>query len=91
MAYGPWTVNHGPWAVGAIGGLNERGWLGGLEAPRRQKDPPGPKSKMKAWGLVRWKFAKEANDSRIWPEAINGHWNGLWHKSHRTPKGANWP
>ncbi|MBW0508447.1 hypothetical protein O181_048162 [Austropuccinia psidii MF-1] len=25
--------------------------LGGLEAPRRQKDPLGPKSKMKAWGV----------------------------------------
>ncbi|MBW0521174.1 hypothetical protein O181_060889, partial [Austropuccinia psidii MF-1] len=42
-------------------------WLGGLEAPRRQKDPPGPKSKTKAWGLVIWKLAKEANDGRIWP------------------------
>ncbi|MBW0558074.1 hypothetical protein O181_097789 [Austropuccinia psidii MF-1] len=58
---------------------NERGWLGGLEAPRRQKDPPGPKSKMKAWGLVRWKLAKEANDGRICP---NGH---------KAPKGTNWP
>ncbi|MBW0549283.1 hypothetical protein O181_088998 [Austropuccinia psidii MF-1] len=27
---------------------------------------------MKAWGLVRWKLAKEANDGRIWPEDIEG-------------------
>ncbi|MBW0532086.1 hypothetical protein O181_071801 [Austropuccinia psidii MF-1] len=26
-------------------------WLGGLETPRRQRDPPGPKSMMKAWGF----------------------------------------
>ncbi|MBW0497463.1 hypothetical protein O181_037178 [Austropuccinia psidii MF-1] len=70
---------------------NERGWLGSLEAPRRQKDTPGPKSKMKAWGLARRKLAKKANDGRIWPEAINGHWNRLWRRSHRTPKGAYWP
>ncbi|MBW0566906.1 hypothetical protein O181_106621 [Austropuccinia psidii MF-1] len=46
-----WPADCGPWAVRAAGGLNgpkdhlgqnptdERGWLGGLEAPRRQKDP----------------------------------------------------
>ncbi|MBW0575388.1 hypothetical protein O181_115103 [Austropuccinia psidii MF-1] len=33
---------------------------------------------MKAWGLVRCELAKRANDGRIWPEAINGHWDGLW-------------
>ncbi|MBW0572557.1 hypothetical protein O181_112272 [Austropuccinia psidii MF-1] len=39
----------------------------GLEAPRRQNDPPGPKSKMKPCGLVKWELAKKANDGRIWP------------------------
>ncbi|MBW0511691.1 hypothetical protein O181_051406 [Austropuccinia psidii MF-1] len=57
-------------------------WLGGLEAPRRQKESPGPKSKIKAQGLVIWKLAKEANDGRIWPEAINDDW---W------PEMAKWP
>ncbi|MBW0588278.1 hypothetical protein O181_127993 [Austropuccinia psidii MF-1] len=54
------------------GGPKPKVMAGGLEAPRIQKDPPGPESKIKAWGLVRWKLAKEANDGRIWPEARNG-------------------
>ncbi|MBW0560895.1 hypothetical protein O181_100610 [Austropuccinia psidii MF-1] len=45
---------------------------------------------IKAWGLVRCELTKRANDGRIWPEAINGHWDGLWRKSHWTPKGGQW-
>ncbi|MBW0575135.1 hypothetical protein O181_114850 [Austropuccinia psidii MF-1] len=38
---------------------------------RRQRDPPRPKTKIEIWGLRIWKLAREANDGRIWPEAIN--------------------
>ncbi|MBW0559535.1 hypothetical protein O181_099250 [Austropuccinia psidii MF-1] len=54
---------------------------------------------MKAWGLVIWKLAKEANDGRIWPEAINGQ-RKVWQMAIRHQRGpighkrygvANWP
>ncbi|MBW0572463.1 hypothetical protein O181_112178 [Austropuccinia psidii MF-1] len=68
----------------------KRGGLDPLVVARGPGDPPGPKSMMKAWGLVRCELAKRANDGRIWPEAINGHWDGLLRKSHWTPKGGQW-
>ncbi|MBW0592404.1 hypothetical protein O181_132119 [Austropuccinia psidii MF-1] len=46
---GTWPTVRGPRTVRTIGGLNgprppnEKGWLGGLETPRRQKGPPRPK------------------------------------------------
>ncbi|MBW0537636.1 hypothetical protein O181_077351 [Austropuccinia psidii MF-1] len=73
------------------GGPEPRMMARGPGDPWKTKEPPGPKSRVKAWGLVRWKLAKKANDGRIWPEGINGHWNGLWRKSHRKAKGANLP
>ncbi|MBW0519616.1 hypothetical protein O181_059331 [Austropuccinia psidii MF-1] len=61
-----------------------------------KRTPPGPKSKIKGWGLVMWKLAKEANDGRIWPEAMNDDggqdWpkeKVLWPNGHRALEGTN--
>ncbi|MBW0585795.1 hypothetical protein O181_125510 [Austropuccinia psidii MF-1] len=75
MDCGPLTMNYGPWAIEAVGGLNgpkPKMMARGARTPWKTKGPLGPKSKIKAWGLVRWKLAKEPNDGRIWPEAIKG-------------------
>ncbi|MBW0528448.1 hypothetical protein O181_068163 [Austropuccinia psidii MF-1] len=62
---------------------------------RRQRDPPGPQTKIEAWGLRIWELAREANDGRIWPEATNDGWaiigqgSVIWPKGHRAPEGAN--
>ncbi|MBW0577478.1 hypothetical protein O181_117193 [Austropuccinia psidii MF-1] len=55
---------------------------------RGPRDPPRPKTKIEAWGLRIWKLAREANDGRIWPEAIKGQGMVIWPKCHRAPEGA---
>ncbi|MBW0590974.1 hypothetical protein O181_130689 [Austropuccinia psidii MF-1] len=75
--------------------MAEKGHLG-LEAPRRQNDPPGPKSKMKAPGLVKWELAKNANDGRIWPEAMKWLLGGAMERprgpiGHKRYDVTNWP
>ncbi|MBW0460398.1 hypothetical protein O181_000113 [Austropuccinia psidii MF-1] len=50
---------------------------------RGPRNPPGPKTNIEAWGL-----AMEANDGRIWPDAIIGQGRVLWPKGHRAPEGA---
>ncbi|MBW0537934.1 hypothetical protein O181_077649 [Austropuccinia psidii MF-1] len=77
---------------------NERGWpktkgdgYGAWRPLEDKRTPPGPKSKTKAWGLVRWELANVANDGRIWPEARNDQEEVLWSNCHRAPEGANWP
>ncbi|MBW0592476.1 hypothetical protein O181_132191 [Austropuccinia psidii MF-1] len=57
--------------------LNPRMMARGPGGPRRQNDPSGPKSKMKAWGLVKWELAKKANEGRIWPDAIRWPLGGV--------------
>ncbi|MBW0510570.1 hypothetical protein O181_050285 [Austropuccinia psidii MF-1] len=54
----------------------------------KTKGPPGPKSKIKAWGLVRWKLAKEANDGRYGQMAIAHQRGPIGHKRYCV---ANWP
>ncbi|MBW0566493.1 hypothetical protein O181_106208 [Austropuccinia psidii MF-1] len=73
MDRGASTVDYGPWAIEAIGGIS------------------GPKRKIETWGLEIWKLAREANDGRIWPEAIEGQGKVIWPNGHGTLEGANWP
>ncbi|MBW0487031.1 hypothetical protein O181_026746 [Austropuccinia psidii MF-1] len=48
----------------------------------------GPRNKIGACGLRIWELAREANDGRIWPEAIKGQARVIWPKCHRAPEGA---
>ncbi|MBW0487090.1 hypothetical protein O181_026805 [Austropuccinia psidii MF-1] len=63
-------------------GLPKDGCYGeGSQNPLGDKrTPPRRKTKMEAWGLGIWKLPREANDSRICPEAINNHWG------HKRPR-----
>ncbi|MBW0555953.1 hypothetical protein O181_095668 [Austropuccinia psidii MF-1] len=49
---------------------------------------PRPKAKIEAWGLGIGELAREANDGRIWPEAIKGQGRLIWPKLHRALGGA---
>ncbi|MBW0486111.1 hypothetical protein O181_025826 [Austropuccinia psidii MF-1] len=57
---------------------NEKGWLW----------IGGPKTKIEAWGLGIWKLAREANDGRIWPEAIEHQRGPIVHKRYGV---SDWP
>ncbi|MBW0490726.1 hypothetical protein O181_030441 [Austropuccinia psidii MF-1] len=77
---------------------NEKGWpkddvhgQGAQNSLGDKRTPPGPKTRIETWGLEIWKLAREANDGRIWPEAIKGQGKVIWPKGHGKPMGANWP
>ncbi|MBW0574463.1 hypothetical protein O181_114178 [Austropuccinia psidii MF-1] len=55
---------------------------------RGQRDPPGQKTRIEAWGLRIWELARKANDGRVWPEAIIGQGSVIWPKGHRAQEGA---
>ncbi|MBW0563247.1 hypothetical protein O181_102962 [Austropuccinia psidii MF-1] len=55
---------------------------------RRQRDPPHPKTRIEAWGLGIWELVREANDGRLWPQAIKGQGIVIWTKCHRDPEGG---
>ncbi|MBW0580550.1 hypothetical protein O181_120265 [Austropuccinia psidii MF-1] len=65
---------------------NEKGWP---RAPRKQKDTSRSKEKDKDLRVGDMEeLAREANDSRIWPEAIKGQGRVIWPKCHGAPEGA---
>ncbi|MBW0490022.1 hypothetical protein O181_029737 [Austropuccinia psidii MF-1] len=62
----------GPGPPNVKGWSQDGGYGWGAQNPLGDKGtPPGPKTKIEAWGLGMWKLARKANDGRIWLEAKN--------------------